>query len=111
MDNIDKREKRAERKISSRYSGIGKSDAYRDGDSQAAFSNAPLWCEHGKMKDKCGDCKAEIYGFEEVIVSDKPTKEKCEHCQGIKFDITVKANHTQYACVGCKRVYCLFRGK
>lgn len=53
MDEIDKREKRAERKLSSRYSGVGKSDCPRDGDSHEAYSNAPLWCDCGRMKDKC----------------------------------------------------------
>lgn len=59
MDSIDKREKRAERKLSSRFSGVGKSDCLRDGDSHSAYSNAPLWCMHGKMKDKCNKCNDE----------------------------------------------------
>ena len=58
MDSIDKREQRAERKLSSRYSGVGKSDCLRDGDSHEVFSSAPIWCIHGRFKDKCIRCKS-----------------------------------------------------
>ena len=90
MDNIDKREKRAERKISSRYSGVGKSDAYRDGDSQSAFNAGYSGIDWSKKK---------------------AAKDICRGCQGVDFKVTVKPNHTQHECQKCKRVYCLFGGK
>ena len=57
MSEIDKREKRAERKISSRYSGVGKSDMRRDNEDTEAFDKAPIWCKCGRFKDKCEVCK------------------------------------------------------
>lgn len=59
MDNIDKREKRAERKLSSRYSGVGKSDMRRDDDSQEDYSSSPVWCDcfPSRFRDQCDKCR------------------------------------------------------
>ncbi len=59
MDKIDQREKRAERKLSSRYSGVGKSDMRRDGDSQEDYSNSLVWCDcfPSRFRDQCDKCR------------------------------------------------------
>ena len=54
MDNMDKSEKRAEYR-NARQSSQGKGDA-DNRTSRREYSNAPLWCEHGKMKDECKKC-------------------------------------------------------
>jgi hypothetical protein len=54
MDNIDKREARSEAKINSRFTKGGKGDAHRVAHKE--YSEASLWCEHGRMRDKCKEC-------------------------------------------------------
>jgi len=88
MDNIDKREKRAEYR-NSRQSAVGK------GDDNNRVSN-----------------KAFNAGYSGIDWSKKKAaKDICRGCQGVDFKVTVKANHTQHECQKCKRVYCLFGGK
>ncbi len=59
MDKIDQREKRAERKLSSRYSGVGKSDCLRDGDSHESYSSSHVWCDcfPSRFRDQCDKCR------------------------------------------------------
>lgn len=54
MDEIDKREARAEKKINSRFTRGGKGDAVRV--SHNEYTQAPIWCDHGRFKDKCKEC-------------------------------------------------------
>ena len=54
MDEIDKREARAERKINSRFTRGGKGDAHRI--SHKEYEQASIWCDHGRFKDKCDYC-------------------------------------------------------
>ena len=51
MDDIDKREKRAEYRNSRQTAG-GKGDA-NNKTSQREFSEASIWCDCGHMRDKC----------------------------------------------------------
>ena len=54
MDSIDKREKRAENKINTRFTKGGKGDAHRV--SHKEYSSSPIFCDHGRFKDKCERC-------------------------------------------------------
>ena len=92
MDNIDKRESRAEYR-NSRQSSQGKGD--HDRTTHGDYAGGELWCDHGKMRDKCTLCKT-------------AGKVRCRGCQGVEFKVTVKDSHTQHECKKCKRVYCLF---
>lgn len=55
MDNIDKREARSEPKINSRFTRGGKGDALRV--THKEFTEASIWCQHGRFKDKCKECE------------------------------------------------------
>ena len=55
MDSIDKREQRAETKINTRFTKGGKGDAIRV--TLKEFTEAPIWCDHGRFKDKCKLCR------------------------------------------------------
>ena len=54
MNNIDKKEKRAEY-VNTRYTRGGKGDApvttHKD------YARGALWCIHGRMKDRCTTCQ------------------------------------------------------
>ena len=135
MDNIDKRESRAEYR-NSRQSSQGKGDdnnKVSNKDFNAGYSGIDwskkkscLYTVGVKYSDdfsfiSAGSIKEAkrkyVDSYKGVLMVDmgnvyaiesKEVKDRCRGCQGTEFKVTVKDSHTQHECKKCKRVYCLF---